>query len=41
MASKPEIMGKFTVTRRLRILGWGATIVMAVAVAAMFVGMVI
>jgi len=41
MASNPEIMGKFVVTRRLRILGWGATTVMAVAVAAMFVEMVI
>jgi len=41
IASKPEIMGKFVVTRRLRILGWGATTVMALAVAAMFVEMVI
>jgi Mn2+/Fe2+ NRAMP family transporter len=37
MASNPEIMGAFVVTRRLRILGWAATAVMAIAVAAMFV----
>ncbi|MGC1816392.1 MAG: divalent metal cation transporter [Casimicrobiaceae bacterium] len=36
MASNPEIMGQFVVTRRLRILGWAATTVMAIAVAAMF-----
>ena len=36
MASNPEIMGQFVVTRRLRILGWAATAVMAIAVAAMF-----
>jgi NRAMP (natural resistance-associated macrophage protein)-like metal ion transporter len=40
MANNPEIMGEFVVTRRLRILGWGATVVMAVAVTAMFAGMV-
>jgi Mn2+/Fe2+ NRAMP family transporter len=39
MASNPKIMGKFIVTRRLKILGWAATAVMAVAVAAMFVQM--
>lgn len=32
MAAKPEIMGKFVVTSRLRILGWLATAVMAFAV---------
>ncbi|SHL89552.1 NRAMP (natural resistance-associated macrophage protein) metal ion transporters [Nitrosospira sp. Nsp11] len=32
MAAKPEIMGKFIVTSRLRILGWLATAVMALAV---------
>jgi Mn2+/Fe2+ NRAMP family transporter len=37
MASNPEIMGEFVVTRRLRILGWAATTVMAIAVAAMFI----
>jgi Mn2+/Fe2+ NRAMP family transporter len=40
MASNPKIMGEFTVTRRLKILGWMATAVMAVAVVAMFVQMV-
>ena len=37
MASNPKIMGQFVVTRRLRILGWAATTVMAIAVAAMFI----
>jgi Mn2+/Fe2+ NRAMP family transporter len=37
MASNPDIMGKFVVKRRLRILGWAATGVMAIAVAAMLV----
>jgi Mn2+/Fe2+ NRAMP family transporter len=37
MASNPDIMGAFVVTRRLRILGWAATAVMAIAVAAMLV----
>ena len=36
MAVRPEIMGKFTITRKLKILGWLATAVMATAVAAMF-----
>jgi NRAMP (natural resistance-associated macrophage protein)-like metal ion transporter len=35
MAAKPEIMGQFVVTPRLRILGWLATGVMALAVLAM------
>lgn len=39
MASNPKIMGQFVVTPRLRILGWAATAVMAVAVAAMFIQM--
>jgi NRAMP (natural resistance-associated macrophage protein)-like metal ion transporter len=39
MASNPKIMGRFVVTRRLSILGWVATGVMAVAVVAMFVEM--
>jgi len=39
MASNPKIMGAFVVTRHLRILGWAATAVMAVAVAAMFIQM--
>jgi Mn2+/Fe2+ NRAMP family transporter len=29
MASNGDIMGKFVVKRRLRILGWAATVVMA------------
>ena len=39
MASNPKIMGEFVVTRRLRVLGWVATTVMATAVAAMFIQM--
>ncbi len=37
MASRPEIMGRFTLGWRLRALGWLATLVMAAAVSAMFV----
>ena len=36
MAIKPEIMGKFTIHRKLQILGWMAVALMAVAVIAMF-----
>ena len=39
MANKREIMGPFVVTRRLKYLGWGATAVMAAAVAVMFIAM--
>lgn len=35
LAVKPEVMGPFVVTRRLRRLGWAATAVMAFAVGAM------
>ncbi|MBI3345441.1 MAG: Nramp family divalent metal transporter [Gammaproteobacteria bacterium] len=35
MAARPDVMGQFVVTRRLRILGWLATAVMALAVLAM------
>ena len=35
MAVKPEIMGAFVITRRVRVLGWAATGVMAIAVATM------
>jgi len=35
LAVKPQVMGSFVVTRRLRILGWLATIVMALSVVAM------
>jgi len=37
MAQRRDVMGPFVVTSRLKWLGWGATLVMAVAVAAMFV----
>ena len=36
MAARTDVMGRFVVTRRLKWLGWLATLVMAVAVAAMF-----
>ena len=39
MAVKPEVMGAFVVRRRLRMLGWLATAVMAAAVVAMFATM--
>ena len=35
LAVKPEVMGAFVITRRLRVLGWLATTVMALAVFAM------
>ena len=37
LAARPEVMGAFVIRRRLKILGWLATAVMAAAVAAMFV----
>lgn len=36
LAVKREVMGPFVITRRLRTLGWLAVVVMAAAVAAMF-----
>jgi NRAMP (natural resistance-associated macrophage protein)-like metal ion transporter len=36
LAVKPEVMGAFVITRRLRILGWLATGVMALVVLALF-----
>jgi NRAMP (natural resistance-associated macrophage protein)-like metal ion transporter len=36
MASRPAIMGRFVIRDRLRVLGWGATGAMALAVLAMF-----
>jgi NRAMP (natural resistance-associated macrophage protein)-like metal ion transporter len=36
MAARADIMGRFVISRRLKILGWICTGVMAVAVAAMF-----
>jgi NRAMP (natural resistance-associated macrophage protein)-like metal ion transporter len=41
MASNPRIMGQFVVTHRLKILGWAATLVMALAVVAMVVQIVL
>ena len=35
MAARPAIMGRFVIGRRLRVLGWGATGVMALAVLTM------
>jgi len=37
MADDPNVMGRFTVTRRLKALGWLATWTMAAAVVAMLV----
>jgi len=36
MAARADIMGPFTVKRRLKVLGWLATVAMAVVVVAMF-----
>lgn len=36
MAGSSAIMGRFVIGRRLRVLGWGATLAMALAVLAMF-----
>ncbi len=36
MAVRPEVMGPFVISRRLKILGWLATLVMLLAVLAMF-----
>jgi len=36
LAAKPEVMGAFSVSKRLSVLGWFATAVMAAAVIAMF-----
>jgi Mn2+/Fe2+ NRAMP family transporter len=37
LVAKPAVMGRFVATRRLRVLGWFATGVMAAAVIAMFI----
>lgn len=37
MAMRADIMGPFVITRRLRVLGWLATVIMAIVVLAMFV----
>ena len=39
MAARPEIMGRFTIKRPLKVLGWLATLIMALAVAAMFIAL--
>src|SRR5260370_26841302 len=39
MAARPEIMGRFTVRRRLKNLGWLATGVMALAVGAVLLAL--
>jgi NRAMP (natural resistance-associated macrophage protein)-like metal ion transporter len=35
MASRTDVMGQFVISKRLRLLGWAATVIMAIAVAAM------
>jgi len=37
MATKSEVMGAFVISRRLKILGWAATLIMAAAVLAMVI----
>jgi NRAMP (natural resistance-associated macrophage protein)-like metal ion transporter len=37
MAVKPEMMGQFVISRRLKLLGWLATFMMTLAVLAMFI----
>ena len=37
LVAKPAVMGSFVAPRRLRVLGWFATGVMAAAVIAMFI----
>ena len=39
MAVKPDIMGKFVISTKLRLLGWLATAMMALVVVAMFLSM--
>ena len=41
MAARPDIMGPFMITRRLRRLGWAATVAMGIAVAGMLVSYVV
>jgi len=36
MAARPDIMGEFVISFRLKVLGWLCTAVMAIAVCAMF-----
>ena len=39
MGTREDVMGRFVIARRLKLIGWLATLVMAVAVAAMFITM--
>jgi Mn2+/Fe2+ NRAMP family transporter len=39
LAQRSDIMGQFVVKPKLRVLGWAATIVMLLAVVAMFATM--
>ena len=41
MAARPDIMGPFVITRRLRRLGWAATVAMGIAVAGMLASYVV
>ncbi len=41
MAARTDVMGRFVISRRLRLGGWAATVFMAIAVAAMFGAMVL
>jgi NRAMP (natural resistance-associated macrophage protein)-like metal ion transporter len=36
MAARPDVMGKFVISTRLKVLGWACTAVMTIAVGAMF-----
>ncbi|WP_028104693.1 NRAMP family divalent metal transporter [Pseudoduganella violaceinigra] len=40
LSTRPGVMGNVTLSRRLRLLGWSCTLVMALAVLAMFASMV-
>jgi hypothetical protein len=35
MAANPKVMGKFTIPAAMRVIGWGTTLVMALAVIGM------
>jgi Mn2+/Fe2+ NRAMP family transporter len=37
MAARPDIMGRFVIRSSLKVMGWLATLIMAVAVAAMLI----
>ena len=37
VAARPDIMGRFVITTSLKVMGWLATLIMAVAVAAMLI----